>query len=460
MPVAGSSFRDPSGHVFSRDGQLRRQVNESYAADYDHLMASGLYDALTRRGLLVQHDEVQEPPDRGQAYKVLQPELVPFVSYPFEWAFSQLKAAALATLAIQRAAVEHGMVLKDASAFNVQFVGASPVLIDTLSFERWAVGTPWVAYRQFCQHFLGPLALMSATDVRLGTLSRVYVDGPPLDLVSGLLPVSSRFSPALFMHLHLHAKAQARHGNAAIAGKVPTTFSKRAMLGLIDNLESAVGRLTYNPSGTTWADYYANTNYTESAMAEKHRLVERVLQVDRPRVVWDLGANTGAFSRVAADTGAYTLAIDGDPAAVERAALDGQSRNERRVLPLVMDLSNPTSDMGWAHDERQSLAARGPADTVLALGLIHHLSLANQVPFRMTAEYLARLGRTLVIEFVPRSDSQVVGMLSRMPHADGQYTQDAFEAAYRERFDVLDAEVIPGTSRRLYRMRRLERAAA
>ena len=450
-PVGGS-FRDPSGHVFRRGGRILRQVNHAYASDYDQLIASGLYRALTERGLLVGHEEVAEAPDREPGYRVLAPERIPFISYPFEWAFSQLKAAARATLSIHRLAVEHGMVLKDASAFNVQFVGSSPILIDSLSFERWAEGTPWVAYRQFCQHFLGPLALMSATDVRLGTLSRLFIDGPPLDLVSTLLPVTSKFHPSLLVHLHLHARAQAKHGGAAIAGRTPTSFTRRAMLGLVDHLESAIERLSYKAAGTTWADYYANTNYTDAAMAEKHRLVEGMLDASRPATTWDLGANTGAFSRLAADAGAYTLAIDGDPAAVERAVLAGQARKERRILPLVMDLANPTGSMGWAHQERSSLAERGPADTLLALGLIHHLTLSNHVPFAMTADFLSRLGRTLIIEFVPPTDSQVVGMLSRMPRAEAGYSVERFEQAYRERFEMLESEPIPGTERRLYRM--------
>jgi ribosomal protein L11 methylase PrmA len=456
------SFRDPSGHVFRRDGRLFRRVNHAYAPHYDRLISSGLYDALTSTGLLVRHEELRGMPEHEDAYRVLAPERIPFISYPFEWAFSQLKAAALATLQVQRTSIEHGLTLKDASAYNVQFVGARPVFIDTLSFEAWAEGTPWIAYRQFCQQFLGPLALMSRTDVRLAALSRVFIDGPPLDLIVRLLPARSLLKPSLLMHLHMHARSQSKHGGKALAGRRSRgAFSKAAMLGLIDHLESAVGSLAYDAAGTTWADYYARTNYTESAMDEKVRLVAAMIGEVRPQTVWDLGANTGAFSRIAASAGAYTLAIDGDPAAVERAVLAGQRAAERSILPLVMDLTNPTGSMGWAHEERQSLADRGPAGLVLALGLVHHLTIANQVPFAMTAAFFARLSRAAIVEFVPRTDSQVTGMLSRMP-ADcaTAYSEQAFEAGFAERFHIVARQQIAGSERSLYLMRAREELPA
>lgn len=208
----GSSFRDPSGFLFRRDGVLLRQVQERYRPHYEQLKASGLYAALTAEGLLVPHEErpLHEAAAPGAAY-VLQPELLPFISLPYEWCFAQRQAAALLTLRVQERALAHGMTLKDASAFNVQFRGVQPVLIDTLSFERYDEGTPWVAYRQFCQHFLAPLVLQARLDVRLGALLRQYLDGVPLDLASALLPRRSWMSPAVLMHIHLHAQSIAKH---------------------------------------------------------------------------------------------------------------------------------------------------------------------------------------------------------------------------------------------------------
>jgi len=196
-----SSFRDPSGVLFVRDGSIFRQVNTIYKDNYDHLMNSGIYETLVADKLLIPHEEVDiEGVNPDLAYKIIKPELIPFISYPYEWSFSQLKDAALATLRIQKRSVDFGMSLKDCSAYNIQFRNGKPVFIDTLSFEKYHEGQPWVAYRQFCQHFLAPLALMSCRDVRLNQLLRVYIDGVPLDLASSLLPFRTRFVFSLLSH--------------------------------------------------------------------------------------------------------------------------------------------------------------------------------------------------------------------------------------------------------------------
>ena len=213
----GASFRDPSGFLFTTDASLYRQVNQSYQQDFDHLMNSGLYNELVKAGLLISHQEVDiDPADPQSCYKVLQPEEIEFISYPYEWCFSQLKDAALATLKIQKIALDYDMSLKDCSAYNIQFYSSRPLLIDTLSFERYNEGKPWDAYRQFCQHFLAPLSLMAYTDIRLSQLLRVYIDGIPLDLASRLLPSRARFNLSLLMHIYMHAASQQRYSSKAV----------------------------------------------------------------------------------------------------------------------------------------------------------------------------------------------------------------------------------------------------
>ena len=248
--IIPGSFRDPSGFMFVHEGILYRQVASSYRDAYEHLMRSGLYKALVEAQQLIPHEDLgRDVAFASDAHTVLKPESIPFISYPYEWCFSQLKDAALLTLQIQRTALDHEMSLKDCSAYNVQFRAGRPILIDTLSFERYREGQPWVAYRQFCQHFLAPLALMRYRDVRLGQLLRVHLDGLPLDMASSLLPFRTWLRFPLLAHLHLHAKAQQRFaGRQVRAGRLQV--SRSALRGLVDSLEAGIRGLRWQPRGT------------------------------------------------------------------------------------------------------------------------------------------------------------------------------------------------------------------
>ncbi len=450
-----ASFRDPSGFLFSRGGILYRQVNHKYEQEYVRLMESGLYEKLVKAKLLIPHVEVNQLPAESEAYKVIQPERVPFISYPYEWSFGQLKDAALATLSIQRRALKVGMSLKDASVYNIQFVHGKATLIDTLSFEIYKEGQPWVAYRQFCQHFLAPLALMALRDVRLNQLLRVYIDGVPLDLASALLPSKTRFNFGLLTHIHLHAGAQKKYSGADVKSRAGTTFGKQAMIGLIDSLDSTIRKLNWNPSGTEWGNYYDITNYSDAAFEHKKELVRKWSAQVKPALVWDLGANTGVFSRVASETGAYVVSSDIDPAAVEQNYRQMKGEKTENLLPLLLDLTNPSPSIGWANQERDAFDVRGPADMVLALALIHHLAISNNVPLPQLADYFANLGKRFVIEFVPKSDSQVQKLLVSREDIFPKYTREGFEAAFKQRFKICEAVNVHESERVLYLMESL-----
>ncbi len=447
------SFRDPSGFMFEREGVLYRQVNLVYQAEYERIIASGLARSLADDGMLIPIVEVDEEPfDPRLAYKILRPDRVPFISYPYEWSFGQLKDAALLTLEIQRRALTHSMSLKDASAFNVQFVDGRPVFIDSLSFEAYHEGSPWVAYRQFCRHFLAPLALMSGIDVRLNQLFRPCLDGVPLDLASRVLPWRSRLDPRLLIHIHLHARAERAYSGDQLPSN-PRAFSRSALLGLIDSLEGTVRSLRWEPRGTEWAEYYDETNYSDAATTRKLELVGEFLDEVRPRTAWDLGANTGRYSRLAADRGASTVAFDIDPACVELHYRDVVHRKARNILPLWVDLTNPSPGLGWDHDERSSFIDRGPADLAMALALIHHLAISANLPLGRIASFLRKVSPTLIIEFVPKQDSQVRRLLVSREDIFDDYTREGFEAAFSDSFAIDRAEPIAESERTLYLMR-------
>jgi ribosomal protein L11 methylase PrmA len=448
-----ASFRDPSGFLFQQDGQLYRQINQVYRADYEQLMSSGLYQKLTRQGLLIPHEETTVAPAVPDiSYKIIQPERVPFISYPYEWSFFQLKEAALLTLKIQRLALQASMVLKDASAYNIQFLRGAPVLIDTLSFAAYHPGDPWVAYRQFCQMFLAPLALMSHTDVRCSDLLRIHIDGIPLDLASKLLPGSTRLNFGLMSHIHAHAAAQQRFSSPSAEGRDrKAQLSQTAMIGLVDSLEGTVKKLDWKPGGTAWADYYDATNYTEQALEVNKQVVQEWITEIAPRRIFDLGANTGLFSRLALN-GEHCLVIstDNDPGAIEINYLENKKNHLNQVLPLVIDLTNPSPAIGWRNTERLSFIERGPADLVMALALIHHLAISNNVPLEEISSFLASLGQALIIEFVPKEDSQVQKLLASRQDIFPDYALEGFSRAFANDFKLIKQTPIPGTQRTLF----------
>jgi len=448
-----SSYRDPSGFIYSEKNIIFRQINLSYKKNYDFLISSGLYKKLTSLGYLIEHQEVKI---KTPGYKVIRPRQIPFISYPYEWCFSMLKEAAILTLNIQKIAMEYGLSLKDASAFNIQFLEGKPVLIDTLSFEKYEAGKPWIAYKQFVEHFLGPLALMSMTDIRLNRLSALFIDGIPLDLVSKLLPFRSKLKPSLLFHIHAHAMGQKNFSEKKLSKNQIQSFSKQAFLGLIDNLENSVKKFTWNPKNTLWAKY-TNTgfhNYEDKALKQKENIVRKLLKTTAPKTVWDLGANTGNFSRIAADTGAGVISFDFDDGALEKNYLQVIKNNEKNILPIFCDLGNPTPALGWANQERMSLTERGPTDLNLALALIHHLAISKNVPLKLIAEYLSKISNHLIIEFVPKEDSQVQRLLLNREDIFIDYNKEGFEKAFKEFFRIKETMPLTQSRRIIYLMKK------
>lgn len=446
------SYRDPSGFIFDYEGVLYRQINEEYRQDYEHLIESGLYHELTREHLLIPHEETSlENINKVSSYKIIKPEVIPFISYPYEWSFSQIKDAALLTLAIQKKCLTFGMSLKDASLYNIQFQGSMPVFIDTLSFERHVPDRPWVAYRQFCQHFFAALCLMKSCDIRLAGLLKNQINGIPLDLASKLLPASSWLNVAILIHIHLHAKSQKMY--AGKKTKVNSKkFSSAALHGLLDSLYGAIKKMAMPSRKTEWNSYYEENNYTEESFLAKKTIVSEMIDRITPSTVLDFGANTGVFSRLSSDKGIYTISSDSDPAVVEENYRRGREESDANLLPLVVDLVNPSPAIGWENSERSSFTNRNSVDMVLALALVHHLAISNNLPLSLLAKYFANACNYLLIEFVPKEDSQVQKLLSTRKDIFKEYDRSSFEKEFSVYFTLLNDHQIEGSHRILYLM--------
>lgn len=459
MKTAPGSFRDPSGHVYEQDGMIYRTIAESYRQHWEK--AEPFLKSMAKKGIALPFEEVEPFPG---AWKTLRVERLPFVSYPYEWSFSQLKDAALLTLRLQKNALKKGLVLKDASAYNVQFIGKKPVFIDLLSFEVWREGTPWTAYKQFCTHFLAPLALMANVELRCGLLPRLWIDGIPLDVAAAMMPKKRKWNPGLNFHLFTHARMQGRYSDAG-AEQAETVKNARVtadyLMGLVDSLERLLQSkaLTLPGVSTEWGDYYDDTNYSDEAADQKYAIVSQIaLEHAGGQLALDLGANTGRYTKAIAPHFSCVLAADMDPLAVDRHYHSLKAaKDEAGILPLIIDLSNPSPGIGFNNSERPAFAKRCNADFIIALAVIHHLRISAGIPLALLSDFFAGLlgeDGILVLEFVPKTDSQVKRLLALRPDIFDDYTLERCIEIFSSNFTCLTTTEIAGSQRTILTLKK------
>jgi ribosomal protein L11 methylase PrmA len=386
---------------------------------------------------------------------VLRHERIPFVSYPYEWSFSMLKDAALLQLELLQMALEHRLILKDATPYNVQYVGARPVFIDVGSFERLHEEELWVGYRQFCMLYLFPLLLQAHKGADLQPLLRGSLDGIQPGQMRALISLRDRFRRGYLTHVVLQARLERKA--ATPGGPGITAALKRPGLGTqligtnVRKMRRLVNRLDWNPTSGTWLGYATQNTYSEEDSARKDGFVRAVCADRRPRLVWDLGCNNGRHARIAAEYAECIVALDADPGPVE--VLYRSLRDEGRsdILPLTMNLTDPSPGLGWRGRERKSLLDRGQPDLVLALALVHHLAIGGNVPLTEVVDWLAEMGAAVVVEFPTRADPMVQALLARKPrtpHVD--YDRASFERGLAAAFDVRRTEELASGTRVLY----------
>lgn len=453
--IDAGSFRDPSGRVCLQGDRVLRTVTPYAAEDFEYVRGTGLVDRLIVDGQLVPERRVMAPETLGDlaagATHVLEHPRLPFISYPYEWSFPALKAAALLHLDIHLKALEDDVTLSDASAYNVQFQGPRPVFIDHLSFRRYRDGEFWHAHGQFCEQFLNPLLLRAICGIPHNAWYRGSQEGITVSDLHRLLPLRSKFSWNVFTQVVLQARLQ----NAVTDKERPARASirklpKAALRRMLESLRRWIARLQPADRGSTvWRDYSKAHSYSDDEVAAKQGFIDAFAAAVQPTVLWDLGCNTGDYSKAALAAGAgLAIGFDSDQGALEL-GYDRARQENLNFLPLFLDAANPTPDQGWAQQERRGLAARAPADGLLALALVHHLAIARNVPLDRVVGWLSGLASAGVIEFVPKDDAMVQQLLKLREDIFPDYTRDYFLRAVQDHGRIVRQQTVSQSGRLL-----------
>lgn len=441
-----SSFRDPDSYLEFDTKFYYRKISINYLPQYLHFKESGLKDRLILEGYILPFEQlINEKPSVGFANEVLRTEKIPFVSYPYEWSFSQLKTAALLTLKINLIALEYGMILKDSSAYNIQFIGSKAIFIDIASFEIYKKDSGWIGYHQFCKHFLAPLLLSSYKDVRLTKLLLVNLDGIDLLFTRKLLPLRSFFNSGVFLHLVLNS--------IGIKSKIKNKTVKlkeNALRSIFIHLTSTIKNLKIENKDSEWVNYYNQTNYSEAGLLQKTKIIESFIERLNIKTALDIGANDGKFSILLTKKSIYTVSTDIDELAVEQNFINANKNDNANLLSLHLNFANPTPSIGWDNTERKSFFERGNFDIILALAVIHHFVITYDLTFEMIAERFSKLGNYLIIEF-PSPDDEKVEIISRTKQVQfSKYNIENFKSAFEKYFNELHGEYVDANNRKIF----------
>lgn len=450
-----SSYRDPSGFIFEKNGTLYRQVNKVFKEHFDFFINSGCYTKLEKKGLIIPHENITENlTGDEQHYITIKPKKIPFISYPYEWSFDMLKDAALLTLTVLKESIASGLILKDATPYNIQWMDGKPIFIDSLSFEKYDITKPWIAYRQFCECFLSPLLLSHHSRMPLQEMLLAYSDGIPLQVTQSLLPGRTKFSIHTYLHIHLNAKYSLKSAATSANRQV---FSKQKMLNLISSLEGLINKLKLPESKSTWSGYYEEASQRADYLVHKQQVIQQWLKKIQPIIsAVDFGANKGEFSKLIASNDIRTIATDFDAFCINALYKEIKNSNEKNILPLIIDLSKPSPAIGLNNEERTSFIDRTKVDLALALALIHHLAIGRNIPFEKIAALFGQVCQYLIIEFVPKEDEKVQLMLQQREDIYQHYNQTAFTDAFAKYFSIKERQAVADSGRILYLLKKHE----
>lgn len=462
------SYKDTAARVVLEEGIYYRYIFNEYQVEYDHLMHSGLYKALTEKGLMITHQEIEQ--SQSNFYKKIHPHQIPFQSYPFEWSYGQWRKVLYAYLQINKIALAHGMILKDATPYNFYFEGGRAVLLDTSSFDFFKEGDPWIAYRQFCSEMLSPLALMHYNGQRWARITQSHLRGMPLNFVSKQLPLKSWLNMTCLLHIHMHGKyatndsenSSLRKSNNKGSEKTEKLvdkqkgFSKEKIVSLMKMLQSTVVNWKQPFAFEKhWIDYYQKDIASGKYLIHKEAVIKdwltQLTNQNKLHSILDLGANTGKFSLIASDYTNKVIALEYDDICVDAIDKAIVSSKKNNIYCLRMDLAETTPNMGVLEKEFSSIYTRARSTMVMGLALIHHLFISNQLNFDQIASMFNEFSeKQVIIEYVPITDEKVQFLMKDKQREYADYTEEGFTKALEQYFQIKERIQLEGSERILY----------
>jgi len=461
--VDTGSFRDRDGRIYRLHGRILRGLSEQALEEFRKLQSTGFYTKFLDRGQLVRSellppDQVPLPPEIASQWAgFIEHDRIPFITYPYEWTFGMLQDAALLQLDLVEAAILEGMTLKDATPYNIQFVSGRPVFIDIPSFETLPGGAPWSGYRQFCEMFLFPLMLQAYKGVHFQPLMRAGIDGVGIQTAARLFSVRDRFRSGVLTHVWLQSKLDSRYGSTRkdVRSDLKSAgFNKEMILANVRKMRKLVAKLNWQGDGSEWGSYEEFHNYSKSDHELKESFIRDSVGSGGARLVWDIGCNTGQFSKIALEHAQNVIAMDLDHFAVERLYRETKAEGIGGLLTLVQNIADPSPNWGWRNLERTDLESRARPDMILCLALIHHVVISANIPLEEFVAWLSGLSDQLVLEYVSRSDDKVKTLLRNKEDKYSDYSRKGLESALSQHFEIERKQALDSGSRFLYWCRR------
>jgi len=463
LDIDPGSYKDPAGQVFHYDKKVFRFVNSKESPLLSKFINSAVFIDLVKNGDIVDtrisdlghNKEIAAQFGEGI---IFEHQKIEFISYPYEWSFSMCLDAAVLTLSLQRTLLENDLSLKDATPYNIQFVNSKPIFIDICSIESISYNAVWIAYSQFCQMFLYPLLLYVYRGINPKNIYLANIEGVTLEDTYKIIGLKAKLNTRLFTNLVLPKLLATIFKKIQLIDEKASTLTanlknnKQVQVSIIRRLERLLKSLMDNKYSSHWSTYENTNSYNDTSEKIKMEFIESVFKKNNIKTVLDLGCNTGVYSKIAASYGTDVIAVDSDLDCIDKLYRQAHD-NREHILPLCIDLSNPSPSIGWDNKERKSFLKRVQFDCVFSLALIHHLMITGRHPLSQIVTTMSKMTKKyLIVEYIGPTDEMFKLLMLNRKENYNNYNLEYFRNKYLSSFNILAELPIANMDRVLFLM--------